>query len=447
MRRPSRTRAHSKIAVAALLSGLLSGCGVGDWFGPGEDPPLPGIREPVLTRASDLAFASDPTAFSISVGAERMNADWANQGGSPSHVNGALSLRIPFERVWSTSVGTGSGGARFLINQPVYAGGVIYVADAGGRVSAIDGRTGERYWRVVVADPQEDSTPVGGGVAVGEGLVYATTGFGEVLALDPANGGMVWSARASGPVRAAPTVAQGRVVVVTADGKTDVFDARTGAKAWDHQGITERSALLAGASPAVSAGVVISPYASGEFYALRIENGRTIWADSLSPTMASGAMSALPVIAGMPIVDNDLVVAISNGGRMAGVDMRSGARVWEQPIGGRQMPWLAGDTIFVVSNDGLLAALARNSGQVKWTTQLEQYVYPEEREGRITWTGPVLAGGSLILASDVGQGVIVSPQTGEITGRFETQPTLVSPVVADGTLFILGKDGTLVAYR
>jgi outer membrane protein assembly factor BamB len=432
---------------AISLAVLLSGCGIGSWFGEGDKPPLPGDRLPVLAQTGTLEPATDAAVLAVNTGAERSSPDWRNPGGNATHVNGALTLGVPFQRAWSASIGTGSGGAAFILNQPIVGDGKIFAADAGGRVTALDAATGGQLWRVVVANPEEDSTPTGGGVAYADGLVFASTGFGEVLALDASNGGLVWKAKASGPVRAAPTVAQGRVAVVTADSQTDVFDARTGAKAWDHQGIPEVSGLLSASSPAISNGIVVSGYGSGEIYALRIENGRAVWADSLSPLTTSGSVTSIPDIAGLPVVDNDLVVVISNGGRIAGIDMRSGGRVWEQPVGGTQTPWIAGDTIFVVSSDARVVALARNTGQVKWVQQLEAYTDPEDREGRITWTGPVLAGGNLILASNVGQGVLLSPQTGAVNGTFEVEPTLVEPVVVDNTMLVIGSDGTLTAYR
>ena len=87
------------------------------------------------------------------------------------------------------------------------AGGVLYATDAVGRLTAFDAGSGRQIWRVRVANPDEDSLPIGGGVAVGPRLVYATTGFGEVLGLDPANGALVWRTKAGSPVRSGPTVA------------------------------------------------------------------------------------------------------------------------------------------------------------------------------------------------------------------------------------------------
>jgi len=269
------------------------------------------------------------------------------------------------------------------------------------------------------------------------------------VAVDPSNGGLIWRSKLAGPVRGAPTVTQGRVVTITVDNQTEVLDAKTGTEVWNHSGITEASALLGGGSAAVDAGVVVVPYSSGELYGLRIENGRPVWSANVGggAARAAGALAGLADITALPAIDGELVVAVSHGNQAVGIDMRSGITVWEQPISGTQMPWVAGDTVYLVSNDGVVVALARNTGKVRWTRELERWTDPEDKEGPITWTGPVLAGDTLILASSTGDGVLISPKTGEVTGHFESDATRITPVVADGTLYIVGTGGTLTAYR
>ncbi|WP_026873495.1 PQQ-binding-like beta-propeller repeat protein [Inquilinus limosus] len=438
-----RRHLPTRVSIVAL-AGLLSAC---SWF-KDEKTPLPGERIPVISRTQDLAPAADAGQPSV-LPAVRTNADWRNPGGAVNHVNGNLALKIPFQRVWSTSIGTGDSSTTALLSSPVVADGRVYVTDAAGRLNSIDAATGRSDWRVRVADPEQDSVPIGGGAAYADGVVYATTGFGEAVAVDPKNGGLIWRSKLAGPVRGAPTVTQGRLIAITIDNQTEVLDAKTGTEVWNHAGITESSALLGGGSAAVDNGVVVVPYSSGELYGLRIENGRPVWSANVGggAARAAGALAGLADITAPPAVDGDLVVAVSHGNQAVGVDMRSGVAVWEQPISGTQMPWVAGDTIYLVTTDGVVVALARNTGKVRWTRELERWTDPEDKEGPITWTGPVLAGDTLLLASSTGQGVLISPRTGEVTGHFETDPTRITPVVADGTLYILSTGGTLTAYR
>lgn len=437
-------RRHLLRISILTLAGVLSAC---SWFKEAKTP-LPGERISVISRTEGLEPAADAGQPSV-LPAVRTNPDWRNPGGAVNHVNGNLALKIPFQRAWSSSIGSGDSSSTALLTGPVIADGKVYITDASGRLNSLDAATGRSNWRVRVADPEQDSVPIGGGAAYADGTVYATTGFGEAVAVDPSNGGLIWRTKLAGPVRGAPTVTQGRLVAITVDNQSEVLDAKTGTEVWTHAGITEASALLGGGSAAVDNGVVVVPYSSGELYGLRIENGRPAWSAAVGggAARAAGALAGLADITAMPAIDGDLVVAVSHGNQAVGIDMRSGVTVWEQPISGTQMPWVAGDTVYLVSIDGVVVALARNTGKVRWTRELDRWTDPEDKEGPISWTGPVLAGDTLLLASSTGAGVLISPKTGEVTGHFETDETRIAPVIADGTLYIVSTGGTLTAYR
>ena len=73
-------------------------------------------------------------------------------------------------------------------------------------------------------------------------------------------------------MRAAPTVAAGRVYVMTIDNQITILDSANGEKKWSHNAITESAGLLGGSSPAVNGSTVAVPYSSGELFAMRVEN-------------------------------------------------------------------------------------------------------------------------------------------------------------------------------
>jgi outer membrane protein assembly factor BamB len=248
-------------------------------------------------------------------------------------------------------------------------------------------------------------------------------------------------------LRAAPTVANGRVYVVSVDNQAFAFDL-AGNRLWSHTGILETAGLLGAAAPAADGSVVVVPYSSGELFALRAENGIVAWSDSLAAIRRVGALSGLADIRGMPVIDRGLVVAVSHSGRMAALDQRSGVRVWEREIGGTNMPWVAGDYVFVLSNEGEVVAMTRGEGRIRWVASLPRWEAPEDREGLILWSGPTLAGNRLWLVNNRRELVALSPQDGSVVS---THPlpggALMAPIVANGTLYVLSDDGTLTAFR
>jgi outer membrane protein assembly factor BamB len=64
------------------------------------------------------------------------------------------------------------------------------------------------------------------------------------------------------------------------------------------------------------------------------------------------------------------------------------------------------------------------------------------------WTGPVLAGSRLFIANSEGEGLAVSPLTGEIDSRVRLPGAVfVPPVVANRIIYVLTDNGDLVALR
>ncbi|MEM8916071.1 MAG: PQQ-binding-like beta-propeller repeat protein [Pseudomonadota bacterium] len=433
------------LGCAALF---LAGCTAPAWLGGEDEEILEGERVSVLELSQELSPDPDVASRQIVLPAEVAIADWPQVAGNQQHLPGHRSLSNDLRRAWTISIGSGSSRNRRLVNPPIVAGGRVFAMDSAGVVSAYETENGRRAWQVRVADPEEDSTPLGGGVAYEEGVVFASTGFGEIIALDADNGGLVWRTEANGPLRAPPTVADGRLFVVTVDNQLEARETSTGELLWTHAGIVEPAGLLGGSNPAIGETAVIAGYTSGELFALRLQNGRPLWSDSLAAIRRVGALTNLADIRGAPLLEDDRVIAISQSGRMIALDLRSGERIWEQAVGGTQTPVSIGEFVFVLTNTNQLVALAGDNGLIAWVAPLPSWANPNRRRGPIVYAGPVLAGGRLIIVSSRGEAIQFSPVTGEEVGRLSLPSgSTIPPIVADGTLYVLSDNATLSAYR
>jgi outer membrane protein assembly factor BamB len=434
---------HRNIALAGVAL-LLAGCS--GWFGDDSSKKaLPGKRIPVL--ALDRSLEADPRLADVDVRLPRpyRNADWPETGGTPNHAMHHLSAKGGLAMLWSEDIGDGGDG--MLLAQPIIAAGHVFTMDVRAEVRSHDAETGNLVWRARLA-PKDADGILGGGLAWNNGKVYVTTGFADVIALDGATGRELWRRRVSGPLRAAPTVYSGRVFVVTIANELFALDAVDGRVLWNHIGITETAGLLGGASPAADGNIVVVPYSSGELFALRIENGRVIWSDSLSALRRFDPVSSLSHIRGQPVIDRGQVIATSNSGRTVAIDLRTGSRIWERPIGSNNAPWVAGDFIYMVSSAGDLLCLSRRTGGVRWVRPLQHFEDEEDREGPLVWSGPVLAGDRLLVGSSDGQLWSVSPYTGKLLGIIEASGGVFIPAaVANDTVYVLTNKARLLALR
>ena len=445
------TTKKAKALVASLLAVSVTAC-AGGLFGGGEDKkdtPTLGERKPVLSRI-DQAAQVDPALAGVSVvlPPARTNTEWTQAGGNASKSNGHLTLAASPQRVWTAQI-AGSTNRKRLGAAPVVGNNTLFSVDTDGTVNAFDAQTGARRWQTRMDVPSDiRQAAYGGGVAFSEGKVYATNGVGQVAAMNAANGEILWTTTPAGPLRDAPTVAFNLVFVMSQDNRIFALDAASGDIAWQESGSSAQAGVFGVASPAAGQGTIIAGYSSGELTAYRYENGRVLWSDALALTSISTEVGSLTDIDADPIIDQGRVYALGQGGRMAAYELVTGQRIWELSLAGISTPAIAGEWIFTLTDDARMLAIARSTGKVRWITQLARYRDEKDKKGPIFWTGPVLANGSLWVASSEGE--IYQVSTGEGSASlFQDVKEAVSvpPIVVNNTMYILDDSGTIHAFR
>ena len=438
------TKLRVGTALAALA--LVSGCGV--LKGSGKKTPVLGERVPILMAENDIAADASLAGVDVLLPEAAANDAWTQPGGNAAKSMGHLALGQSLSRAWSKDVAKPSARER-LAASPVIAGNSLYVIDTDGVVHAMAADTGAERWRASTAkDDGNKPARFGGGVSVEGERLYATNGLGDVVALNAADGKEIWRKRPGGPLRGAPTLASGNVYVVTQDNQLFALTQDAGDVSWTGSASIESQGVFGVAAPASAQGTVIAGFSSGELNAYRYENGRSLWSEVLSRTSISTSVSTLSDIDAAPVIDQGRVFAVGQGGRMISIDLASGNRMWEQNIAGISTPWVAGEWVFVVTDAARLICLSRGSGKIRWIADMGQYRNAKKSSGLITWTGPVMAGGKLVLGNSDGKLVFASPKDGSVLSTMDVKaPVTLPPVVANNTLYVLDGKGTLSAYR
>jgi outer membrane protein assembly factor BamB len=445
--RVQRAQRTALVIVATSVAALLTGCSgdslpsmpkIGDLNPFAEkQKPLPGKRIPVIQAAEkipgELASADRP----ITLPPARANEGWTQPGGQANNAPGHLALASAVRQTWSADAGTGSSSSGKLTASPIVYDGRVYTLDAAARVSAFALAGGSAVWRAnITPDKEKSEKGYGGGIAADNGRIYAATGFGTVVALDPQSGKKLWEKALGVPVRSSPTAAADRVFVATTEGRFVCLNGADGTEVWSFRGLPEKTSLVSNPSPAVDGEVVVVPYPSGEVVALRISDGTQVWQESLARTRSASNIASMNDAA-RPAIDSGMVFAVGHGGRMIATQQKTGERLWSLNVPGTQTPMVAGESVFVVDTSGQVLAITRRDGKIQWTTQLA---------GGATWSGPTLAGGYLWLASNKGQLVSVEAATGKLTTTQELGgPVYIAPIVAQGRMFILTDKARLIA--
>lgn len=476
---------NNSLFLTALTAGLISACSTLDAVNPfdktesakraeqgevaGEDQ-----RISILELSETLTLEAPTAPDQIILPDPYVNTDWPQTGGNVQHVVQHTGAAGPLDRAWSIDIGEGSGRKGRIIAPPVIAGGTIFTVDANYKVSAFNEASGDKLWSFKVEAVKRESTRVGktsfidrirdpltfadsdgsdkegvgGGLAFANGTVYVASGLGKMVALNAETGEVVWARQTRVPLNSVPTVDNGRVFVISDDNELFALNSNTGEVLWSYQGIIETASMMTSPAPAVIDDVVIAPFSSGELIALRVQNGGVLWQDSLSSTARLTPLASLNDISGGPAVADGYVVATAQSGVMTAFDLRTGQRVWSQPAGSLSIPLIAGDVVFTATTTGQIAALSKLDGTVLWIQQLENFKNEKKRKARTVWTGPLLAGNRLIVASSEGDVTVLDPRSGSVVKEMNVKSAVfVPPVIANETVYILTDEAKLVAFK
>lgn len=434
------------------LGALLGLCGCHSLFGSDESDKnkVQGTRISVLQQVSKVEVDKDVQGTKIEVAPELATTEWAQSGMTAEHQPQDPAFGMGKTDLWQTSIGDGSDGDYKLLAQPVVASDRVFTMDSRGTVSATRLKNGDGLWSFDTTPEDRDGEAMGGGLGVDQNTVYATTGFGEVVALDAKTGKAKWRKMVGKPLRSPPALSDGRVFVVTIDNELYALLQATGEILWHHSGIAESATLMGASAPAVSGDSVVVAYSSGEIFNLRAQNGKVAWTDVLAMPAQRGAMPAIADIRGDPVIDKGVVYAVSHSGRMAAINLRTGDRLWDADVGGTNTPVVAENAVFVLSTSSEVVAVTKETGRVIWIKQLQTHEDPKDRDSdKVFWSGPVLAGSRLWLANSLGHLVSLAVTDGSELSNREVfdDPIFIPPVVSDLKMILVSDDADLKVVK
>lgn len=400
------------------------------------------------TTTDEQAIAASQIA-AFSVPAQQVNADWTHKNGTAAHriTHPALSS-APTLR-WSRDIGSGNRGRLRLSSDPIIAGGVIYVMDSSGLVSAFAQQSGSPLWTRSLKPLRDarDAAP-GGGLAFGSDTLVATTGFGEVITLDPATGNIRWRHRMPAAVVAAPVISGDVIVALARNNLAAGLTLDHGRIKWEIQGVDADAGVLGTGAPAIAGRLAILPFTSGQVVAVVPRNGLTAWNQKVSGKRLGVARGFVSAISSDPVANGNSVYLGTQAGRLARIDRRSGERDWTSKEGALGPVWPADNSLFIVSDQGKLKRLDAATGDPIWSADLPVFKNTKKLKGAYAHFGPILAGGVLWVAGSDGALRKFNPANGQPLGAINIPGgAAASPAVAGGVMYILSQNGQLHAFQ
>ncbi|MEP1613873.1 MAG: PQQ-binding-like beta-propeller repeat protein [Roseobacter sp.] len=443
---PVRAPRRGLMAISVALV-ALAGCAEDEFI-------LPGKREAVQSvlqggTAGEAALVENQSR-AIGLPSAQNNTVWAQSIGSPSSRTDHPALAAQVAPIWSANIGAGDERKQRIVAAPVVANGVIYTLDSATKVTATS-QSGQTVWTMDVRPPRdEDGQATGGGLAYDDGRLYVSLGYGSLVALDATTGGEIWRQALDGTGSGAPTVFGDLVYVSVGDDRGLAISKDDGRLQWQLNGSPDVTNIIGAPSPAVSDGLALFAFGSGEVQAVFRQGGLRRWDASVSGERFGTALGSVGDVTAAPVIVGDRVYVGNLSGRLVALDLQSGARIWTVDEGAQGNIIAAGDSVFVLSDLNELLRLDASDGSRIWGTSLPKFVTdkPKKRSEVFVHHGPLLAGGRIYVASNDGLLRSFDPENGALVGSVEIPGGATSnPVVAGGVLYVVSTRGQLHAFR
>lgn len=408
---------------------------------------LPGKREAIRPE-TDVTVVNQSVA--ISLPAQVTNSSWAQGHGNASHRTAHPSLSSNPQQAWSVSIGSGDGRRQRITARPVVADGRVYTLDSAAKVSAVSPQ-GQLLWQSdLIPARDSEGQATGGGMAYDGGVLYVSSGFGVLTALDGASGKQIWRQELDATGSGEPTIQGGLVYLVAGDDTGWAVHAKDGRIAWQIEGTLSPSNVLGAPAPVVTNDLAVFAFGSGDLVATFKRGGLRRWSASVSGQRNGSTLARISDVTGSPVVVGNTAYIGNHSGRTIALDVQNGERLWTAQEGAIGPVWPAGGSLFQLSDRNELLRLNAKTGETIWAVDLPGYLKdkPRKRAAVVAHYGPVLAGGQLIVASNDDKIRFFDPTDGSLMRSMDVAGgATTAPVVAGNTLYVVSSKGNLVAFR
>ncbi len=238
---------------------------------------------------------------------------------------------LPVKKLWGDNVGGGKKQVKLRLGLgPAVDNGLVFAASDQGELVAVNLDSGHQVWLKKFKKVQFSAGP---GAAAGMVVVGSTKGW--VIALAGASGKELWRTHVNAELLSAPAISEKAVVMRSVDGRLHGFDSVSGKELWSVEQQVPRLSLRGTAIPVIAKEIAVSGFDNGKVMAVSLTTGDTVWDTALASPHGRTELDRL--------VDVDSAVSV------------------------------VGENVFASGFQGRTAMLALDSGQIWWAHDMSSY--------------------------------------------------------------------------
>ena len=266
---------------------------------------------------------------------------------------------------------------------PAFSGGSLFFVDQEGNVSNMDIESGEVLWET------ELKTIISAGIVAGFGKLFLSDDQGNLISLDQEDGSILWKSFAGGEVLANVDVDAGLVIVKTASGFLNAFNIETGSEEWSYRSVAPNLTVRGSSSPVINDDIVYATFDNGRIGAFNLKTGLPIWDGAISFTEGVSELDNLIDADSSPVFEGNRIYTVNFQGNLSVFDAAQRRMVWESQESSFYEPFILRGVLGIISADSKISTYSSRTFEDSW--KLDEYVL-RELSNPETFKGYILVG-------------------------------------------------------
>ena len=266
---------------------------------------------------------------------------------------------------------------------PAFSGSSLFFVDPEGNVKSMDVNSGEVLW------DSELEIIVSTGIVAGFGRLFLSDDQGNLICLNQDDGSLLWKSFAGGEVLANVDVDAGLVVVKTASGFLNAFDIETGVEEWSYRSQAPNLTVRGSSSPVIDENLVYATFDNGRIGAFNLKTGLPVWDGAISFTEGVSELDNLIDADSSPVLEGNRIYTVNFQGNLSVFDAAQRRTVWESKESSFYEPFILRGVLGIISSDSKISTYSSRTFEDSW--KLEEYAL-RELSNPETFKGHILIG-------------------------------------------------------
>ena len=284
---------------------------------------------------------------------------------------------------------------------PSFAGDSIYFADSSGNIKSINSISGSINWK-------KEVSLLSTGISAGFGILIVADIDGNVIALDQNNGTELWTSNVKGEVLAPAAVDAKFIIVKTGSGELIALNKDSGEIEWSYRSKLPALTIRGSSSPVIDNNMVYATFDNGRLGVFELESGYPVWDGAISYVSGSSELENLIDSDSSPVIEGGLVFTTSYQGNINIFDIAQKRSVWQSESSSFYSPLLLRGLIILIEANSNLKTFFSKNLEKSWSSN--EYL-------NRSLSNPSSFNGFLLVGDFEGYIHIIDPLNGQTVAR------------------------------